>query len=536
MAKEPTQADAHSSKNELTRSGSNGSTSKLRPQIGSGIKELDKILGGGYPQSRLFLIEGDPGTGKTTLALQFLLEGTRCGESGVYVTFSESEDELRAVAESHGWSLDGIHLLELNSLGEKLSPEEQYTVFQPAEVELNQTTQRIIDEVQRLKPQRVVVDSLSEIRLVARDGLRYRRQILALKQILSDCGCTILFLEDHTLGNTDLLLQSIAHGVLLLQRQQTENGGVRRKLQVLKVRGVSYLEGSHDFVIRSGGLCVFPRLVASKSRPLPEKVGSAGALATGSPALDQLLGGGVPWGSGALLVGPAGTGKSTLGAQLVLAAAKSGHKVMVCLFEEAEAIYLARSASLGLDLRGFIRSGAIKIERLDTADASPGEFANHVCRQVDAGVRVVVIDSLNGYLTAMNSERVLIAQLHELLAYLHSHSVITIFTTAQHGIVSVSETTPFELTYLADLVVLMRYFEAAGSVRRAISIIKNRLAKHERTIREFDITPSGIVVGEPLREFQGILTGVPDFKGPLGDLMHPEQKEKGELEKRDAAS
>lgn len=507
-------------------------------KISSGVKELDLVLGGGFPERRLFLVEGDPGTGKTTLALQFLLEGTRRGEPGFYVTFSESEDELRAVADSHGWSLDGIHLLELNSLDAKLRPEEQYSVFQPAEVELSETTQRIIDEVQRLNPKRVVVDSLSEIRLVARDGLRYRRQILALKQILSQCGCTILFLEDHTLGNPDWLLQSIAHGVLLLERHQTEYGGVRRKLHVVKLRGVAYSEGAHDFVIRRGGILVYPRLVAASKAKRSEisRNGSA-PLLTSNEALDHLLGGGVPWGTGALVVGPAGTGKSTLCSQLVLAAAKAGHKSVVYLFEESESTYLARAASVGLDLRPLIEAGAVKVQRLDTAESTPGEFASNVCGEVEAGARLVVIDSLNGYLTAMNSERFLVAQLHELLAYLNSQSVITIFTTAQHGIVTVSETTPFELTYLADIVVLIRYFEAAGTVRSAISVIKNRLGNHERTIREFDITSEGISIGEPLREFQGILTGVPDFKGRLADLMHQqEEKLKNKKEQRNAAS
>jgi circadian clock protein KaiC len=489
-------------------------------RLKSGIEELDHILGGGYAINRLFLIEGAPGSGKTTLALQFLLEGARSSEAGLYVTFSESDDEIRSVADSHGWSLDGIHLQELSALGDRLRSEEQYTVFQPADVELSETTQRVVDEVRRIKPLRVVIDSLSEIRLVARDPLRYRRQILALKEILSECDCTVLFLEDHTLGNPDLLLQSIAHGVILLERTQAEYGGVRRKLQVSKMRGGPSLEGMHDFIIRPGGLQVFRRLVAGDASGNGSRPSPPGILKSRNAELDRLVGGGLRWGTGLVLVGPAGTGKSTVGIQIIAAAAAEGHKVCAFLFDEARVTYLQRAKNVNLDLSKYIEDGRVQIYPVDPNEQSPGEFAYRARKQVEEqGVKVIVVDSLNGYFTAMTSERFLLAQLHELLAYLNAHSVLTIMSTAQHGMLNTSDTTSFELTYLADLVIYLRYFEAHGRVRKAISVIKNRLSEHETSIREFEITSEGLKIGEPLREFEGILTGIPKYLGSATKLL-----------------
>jgi circadian clock protein KaiC len=497
-------------------------------RLSSGIEELDHILGGGFPTRRLFLIEGAPGSGKTTLALQFLLAGAKNSEKGLYVTFSESEDEVRAVAESHGWTLDGIHLRELSTLGDRLKNGEQYTVFQPADVELSETIQHVIDDVRRVKPQRVVIDSLSEIRLVARDPLRYRRQILALKEILSECNCTVFFLEDYTVGNPDLLLQSVAHGVVLLERSQSEYGSVKRTLQVTKLRGGPSLEGSHDFAIRRGGLQVFRRLIASDSLDGARPKDASGALKTNNEALDRLTGGGVRWGTGLVLVGPAGTGKSTIGIQIVSAAAQQGYKTCAFLFDEAKATYIRRAKNVGLDLANYIQEGTIEIRQVDPNEQSPGEFAYRVRKKVeDDGVRVVVIDSLNGYLTAMTSERFLLAQLHELLAYLNAHGVLTIMTTAQHGMVNTTDTTSFELTYLADLVIYLRYFEAGGNVRKAISVIKNRLSAHETSIREFEITDKGLEIGPPLRQFEGILSGIPKFLGGTEELMNFGSSSKG---------
>jgi circadian clock protein KaiC len=494
---------------------------KSTNRLSSGIKELDHILGGGFPAKRLFLIEGAPGSGKTTLALQFLLAGVKNSEKALYVTFSESEDEIRAVAESHGWTLDGIHLQELRTLGDRLKNEEQYTVFQPADVELSETVQRVIDDVRRLKPQRVVIDSLSEIRLVARDPLRYRRQILALKEILSECDCTVFFLEDYTAENPDLLLQSIAHGVVLLEKAQSEYGSVKRTLQVTKLRAGPSLEGTHDFAIRHGGLQVFRRLIASDSLNCTLPKDANGILKTNNDELDRLIGGGVRWGTGLVLVGPAGTGKSTVGIQIVSAAAQQGYKTCAFLFDEAKATYIKRAKNVDLDLCSHMQQGAVEIHQADPNEQSPGEFAYRVRRKVeDDGVRVLVIDSLNGYLTAMTSERFLLAQLHELLAYLNAHGVLTIMTTAQHGMLNTTDTTSFELTYLADLVIYLRYFEAGGSVRKAISVIKNRLSAHETSIREFEITDKGLEIGRPLRQFEGILSGIPKFVGESEALMN----------------
>lgn len=503
---------------------------KTTNRLSSGIEELDHILGGGFPAKRLFLIEGAPGSGKTTLALQFLLAGVKNSEKGLYVTFSESEDEIRAVAESHGWTLDEIHLQKLNNVGNRLKNEDQYTVFQPADVELSETVQHVIDDVRRLKPQRVVIDSLSEIRLVARDPLRYRRQILALKEILSECDCTVFFLEDYTAENPDLLLQSIAHGVVVLETSQSEYGSVKRTLQVTKLRAGPSLEGSHDFAIRHGGLQVFRRLIASDSLNGVRPKDATGILKTNNEELDRLTGGGVRWGTGLVLVGPAGTGKSTVGIQIVSAAAQQGYKTCAFLFDEAKATYIRRAKNVNLDIAGHMQEGTIEVHQVDPNEQSPGEFAYLVRRKVeDDGVRVVVVDSLNGYLTAMTSERFLVAQLHELLAYLNAHGVLTIMTTAQHGILNTTDTTSFELTYLADLVIYLRYFEAGGNVRKAISVIKNRSSAHETSIREFEITDKGLEIGQPLRQFEGILSGIPRFLGAAEDLLNfkPKSGSKG---------
>lgn len=490
-------------------------------KVSSGNPELDAILKGGFPHNRVCLIEGVPGSGKTTLAFQFLLNGTRAGEPGLYVTFSESAGELQQVAESHGWSLDGLRLLELGALGEKLLPQSQYTVFHPAEMELSETTQRVIDEVNRTKPRRVVIDSLSEIRLIAREPLRYRRQVLALKEILSKCGCTVLFLEDRTSGQ-DMLLESIAHGVLLLEREQAEYGGIRRKLQVVKMRAVDFLDGYHDFVIRRGGLQVFPRLVASRARNgAGAGIASDGTLSSNNRELDALMGSGLPWGTAVLVVGPAGTGKSTLASNFVWSAASKGQPVSIYLFEELSAIYLERAKKLGMDLEPYVQSGMVEVNQVDPAELTPGEFAHRVCRKVDEEkTRLVLIDSLNGYMNAMTNERFLLVQMHELLSYLNERGVITVLVATQHGVIGSSENTPFELTYLADLVIMLRYFEAAGAVRQAVSVLKNRRSAHERTIREFEISKNGIHIGQPLRDFRGVLTGIPVFEGKTGDLMH----------------
>lgn len=487
-------------------------------KIGSGIPELDTILRGGFPRNRLLTVEGEPGTGKTTLAFQFLLEGAVKDEAGLYVTFSESRNELKEVAESHGWDLEGIHLVELSGLSEKLRIEEQYTVFHPAEVELSETTQRVIKEIEQARPRRVVIDSLSEIRLIARDPLRYRRQILALKEIFFKYECTVLFLEDQTSG-PDMLLESIAHGVIRLEREQAPYGGIRRKLQIVKMRAVNFMDGYHDFIIGRGGLSIFPRLIGGYNAT-PEAARSNGTLLTEKPEFDQLVGSGIAWGTAMLIVGPSGTGKSSLAAQVAWGAAKKGHTVSSYLFDELRSTFLERTRSLGLDFDPYLKKDIVKIAQVDPAELTPGEFAYKVCHQAEKdNSRLVVIDSLNGYLNAMPNERFLTVQMHELLTYLNSRGVITILIAAQHGFVGAAEGVPFELTYLADLVILLRYFEAGGSVKQAISVVKNRRSAHERTIREFEITAKGIQIGKPLKEFRGVLTGIPVFEGQAGELL-----------------
>ncbi|MBV9504192.1 MAG: AAA family ATPase [Acidobacteriia bacterium] len=489
---------------------------RLEP-VSTGISGLDDVLLGGFPRSHFYLVEGDPGAGKTTLGLQFLIEGRKRGEKGLYVTLSETKTELWGVAASHGWSLEEIDIYELGDIEERLKPESQYTVFHPAEIELTETTKRILDEVDRLQPARVVFDSLSELRLLAREELRYRRQILGLKQFFSARDCTVLLLDDRsTPYGEDSQLQSISHGVLLLERVSIEYGTPRRRLSVTKMRGAQFREGFHDFSIRRGGLSVYPRLVAAEhATPVSHE-----QVASGSAELDTLLGGGVARSSSVLLMGPAGSGKSTLATQYILAEAQRGGRAAFYIYEEARATFLARSAGMGMNLEPYVQNGAIHLQQVDPAEMSPGQFAHYVRRAVDSGVRMIVIDSLNGYLNAMPSERHLLVHMHELLTYLGQQGVLTFLTVAQHGLVGGTLQVPVEVSYLADTVIMLRFFEAAGEVRQAISVVKKRHGQHERTIRELAFSSHGIGIGEPLREFRGVLTGVPVYEGPSNPLLH----------------
>lgn len=480
----------------------------------SGVAGLDEVLSGGFPANRFYLVEGNPGTGKTTLALQFLLEGARRGERGLYVTLSETREELRAVAASHNWSLDEIAIHELVPTEASLSRDEQYTVFHPSEVELADTTDAVLQQVERINPTRVVFDSLSEMRLLARDALRYRRQVLGLKQFFTGRHCTALLLDDRTSQDHDLQLQSIAHGVLLLEHSTLDYGGERRRLRVVKLRGVNYRGGYHDFRILTGGIQVFPRLVASEHR----EPFTAGTVVSGLPELDALLGGGLGHGTSALLIGPAGAGKSALATQYCVAAAERGESAAIYIFEESRETFLERSEGLGLPLRELIEAGRVSLQQVNPAELSPGEFDAAVRRGVEqAGARIVVIDSLNGYLNAMLDARFLVLQLHELLSYLDRRGVLTLMTVAQHGMVSDRMVSPVDVSYLADSVVLLRYFEAAGEIRQAISVVKKRTGGHERTIRELRLGP-GIRVGPPLTEFQGVLSGMPTYVGTPASL------------------
>jgi len=477
-------------------------------RLATGSAGLDNVLNGGFPANRLYLVEGDPGTGKTTLALQFLLEGVRRGEPVLYVTLSETKEELTAVARSHGWSLEGVGLHELVPAADSLKAETQYTIFHPSEVELGETTRAVIEEVERIKPRRVVFDSLSEMRLLARDPLRYRRQILALKQFFAGRKSTVLLLDDRTAADTDLQVQSIAHGVLMLEQLELDYGAERRRMRVSKLRGSRFRGGFHDFAIRTGGVEVFPRLVAA-GRHMEFEPGS---VASGVAELDALLGGGLDRGTATLFLGPAGSGKSSLAAHFAAAAAARGEPAAAFIFDEGVNTYLGRAAGLGTDLRAEVEAGRFKVQQVDPAELSPGEFAHSVCTAVEGGVRLVIIDSLNGYLQAMPDERFLTAQMHELLTYLNQQGVVTLLVMAQHGFLGTGMSSPVDVSYLADTVVLLRYFEVAGAIRRAVSVVKKRTGRHEDTIREMRLSAArGIEVGEPLTAFRGVLTGVPMF-------------------------
>lgn len=490
------------------------------PLSATGIAGLDDILGGGLTPHRLYLIEGDPGSGKTTLALQYLLEGVRRKEPGLYVTLSETKAELAAVARSHGWDLAGIDVVELVASEAELEPENQHTMFQPAEVELGETTKAILNEVERVKPRRVVVDSLSELRMLAQNSLRYRRQILALKQYFAGRECTVLMLDDKTSEAHDLQLQSIAHGVVTLEHLSPEYGAERRRLRVVKLRGQRYRGGLHDFNIATGGLDVFPRLVAAEHSGGQEP----GVLTGGVAELDALLGGGLDHGTSVLLVGPAGSGKSSVAISYARASAARGERAALFAFDERAETLLRRAKGLGMDLTARLADRSLSLQQVDPAELSPGEFAAAVRRAVDGTdgyppARVVVIDSLNGYLHAMPEEQFLTAQLHELLTYLGHKGVVTFLVMAQHGMLGHMQA-PVDTTYLADTVILFRYFESHGEVRQAISVVKKRSGRHERTIRELTLN-GGIRVGDPLKGFQGVLTGTPSFDGRAQDLLGP---------------
>jgi circadian clock protein KaiC len=492
-------------------------SSLSRTRCGSGCPGFDDVLGGGFPRGFFYLLEGEPGSGKTTLALQFMAEGLRQGEKTLYITLSETPDDLRAVARIHGLQLDGLQFVDLKPSEEDLKPDGQYSVFHPSEVELGDRLQAIVSEVERYKPQRLVIDALSELRMLAKDPLRYRRQVIALREF-TPRECTVLLLDDRSSLQSDLELHSIVHGVVILEKVHREYGKTRRRVEVSKLRGVAFREGFHDYMIQTGGVTVFPRLIAAEHVTPPDLTDSAGS---GIAQLDALVGGGLDRGTSTLLLGPAGCGKSSIAIRWLTAGAARGANTAAFIFEETIATLIGRAKGLGMDVQPFLDSGLIKIDHLDPAEMSPGEFTERVRTAVDVdNAKIVVIDSLNGFLQAMPGEQFLALHLHELLTYLNHKGVVTLLVMAQAGVLGSNMQTPADVSYLADNILVLRYFEAQGEVKQAISMIKKRSGAHEHTIRELRLGPDSIRVGEPLTNFHGVLSGIPVLVGQQGNGLH----------------
>jgi len=484
-------------------------------QASTGVAGLDDILAGGFARDRVYLLEGSPGTGKTTTAISFLLEGAKAGERGLYITLSETEEELRDTAKSHGWDLSGVEVFELVPPESLLDEQQQQSLLYSSDLELGETTRMIFEKVEAVKPSRVVIDSLSEIRLLAQSSLRYRRQVLALKHYFAKHGATVLLLDDLTTDTLDKTVHSVAHGVIRLEELAPEYGAERRRIRVVKYRGRKFRGGYHDFTIKTGGIEIYPRLVSSEHRtsfsrePLP----------SGIVGLDELLGGGVERGSSCLILGPAGTGKSLVSLYFALSAVQRGERAALFVFDEELGLLFDRTKAFGIDLQPLVEDGSLLIQQVDAAELSPGEFTARVrACVIEKKIRTVVIDSLNGYQAAMPEEKFLVLHIHELLQYLNRQGASTFLTVAQHGLVGDMKA-PVDVTYLADTVLLLRYFEAVGHVRRAMSVIKKRSRGHEKTIREFEIGSTGLTVGPPLSQFHGVLRGVPNFVGPGAGLM-----------------
>jgi circadian clock protein KaiC len=481
---------------------------KPTSRLSTGIAGLDDILCGGLTAERVYLVEGSPGTGKTTLGLQFLLDGIANGESGLYITLSETADELDAVAESHGWSIDALSIFELAN-DTALDPNSQQSVFHPSEVELAETTTQVMEQVDAIKPQRIVFDSLSEMRLLAQNPLRYRRQILALKQFFAARECTVLLLDDKSSSVADQRLHSIAHGVISLEQIAQEFGKERRRVNVIKMRGIKFRGGYHDYVLETGGIKMFPRLVAAEhSREFELKM-----QPTGSPGIDALLGGGLAAGTNTLIVGPSGIGKTSMAVRCLLSALERGENASFYLFDEGLNTFFTRCASLNMDLRGYVATGQLRMHHIDPAELAPGEFAQMLRDSVEQdNVRFIVIDSLNAYMQAMPGEHFLTLQMHELLSYLNQQGVTTVLVLGQHGLIG-EVRSDVDLSYLSDTTVSLRFFEASGRLRRAMTVIKSRISDHALTIHELRLSSEGIVIGAALEGFEGVLTGLPTYRG-----------------------
>jgi circadian clock protein KaiC len=482
--------------------------------VPSGQLPLDYILGGGFASNRVHLIEGAPGCGKTTLGLQFLLDGAAKGEKCLYITLSESKDELLHVASTHGWDLAGIDIFELVPPELSLDTEREQSIVYASDLELGETVQMVMEEVERVAPARVVFDSLSEIRLLAQGPLRFRRQVLALKHYFAQHKCTVLFLDDLTMNETDLSLHSLAHGVIRLEQVAQQYGAERRRLRVFKMRGRAFQGGFHDYTIRQGGLVIFPRLVAAAH---PEGGWADKRALSGVRQLDLLVGEGLDYGTTNLVIGPSGSGKSTLALQFMRAAMERGEKVLIVSFDETERVFQKRATGLGVEVGDYISRGLLQVKQVDPAELSPGEMAGLIRHHVEDGVSVVVLDSLTGYQHAMPEEQFMMLQMHELVTYLNQQGVLTFLILAQSGMVGQMQS-PVDLTYLSDAVLLLRFFEAQGELRRALSVLKKRTGPHEATIRELVIDSDGVHVGEKLSAFHGILTGTPVYQGD-GSLL-----------------
>lgn len=487
--------------------------------VQTGVPGLDDVLAGGYADSSLHLIEGPPGAGKTTLALQFLLDGRSKGERGLYITLSETKAELERNAKSHGWSLEGLDIFELVPPELTLNPKQDQSVLYASDLELGETVEMVLKEIERVRPRRVVFDSVAEIRLLSQNALRYRRQILALKHFLSQQTCTALFLDDLSQDPGETSLHSLAHAVIRLQQTALQFGGDRRRLRVFKMRGRPFKGGFHDLVIRRGGIVVFPRLIAAEHH---RDYSDATPVASGLAELDDLLGGGLDRGTSTLVMGPSGAGKSSIALQYACAALGRGEKALIVAFDETRRVLLKRAAGMGFELADALESGELMLEHVDPAEISPGELSGLVRRAVEAGVRMVILDSLTGYQNAMPEESYLTLQMHELLTYLGQQGVVTILVLAQHGLVGPMQTT-IDLTYISDTVLMLRFFEAEGKIRRAMSVMKKRTGNYEAAIREFALSREGLRVGPALTQFQGVLTGVPSFAGAASKLMDGNQ-------------
>ena len=479
--------------------------------VSSGLPALDYILRGGFAANRIHLVEGEPGAGKTTLGLQFLLEGRRKEERCLYITLTEGRDELTNVAQTHGWDMDGVEIFELVPPELSLDPEREQSILYASDLELGETVRLVMEEVERVAPARIVFDSLSEIRLLAQGPLRFRRQVLALKHFFATRNCTVLFLDDLTQRLEDLSLHSLAHGVIRLEQIALTYGAERRRLRVYKMRGRAFHGGFHDFLIRTGGIEVFPRLVAGSH---PQRGVTRETAESGIAPLDELVGGGLDYGTSTLIIGPSGSGKSTIAMQYVDAAIARGDKALFVSFDETERVFYERASGLGLDLAAAEEEGRFEFRQIDPAQLSPGELARTVSGAVeDSGVRVVVLDSLTGYQHAMPEEQFMLLQMHEMLTFLNQQGVLTFVLLAQSGMIGTNMSSPVDITYLSDTVLLLRFFEANGEIRRAISVVKKRTGAHESSIREMRIDSGGIRVGQKLDGFRGVLTGTPVYDG-----------------------